>query len=60
MICLAACFTSTGELHERVYAPHTVMCPLANVPVVSPDELLLRLASGRDGGRPDSRAEPAS
>src|SRR5512133_964204 len=23
MICLAACFTSTGELHERVYAPHT-------------------------------------
>jgi hypothetical protein len=40
------------------------MRPLANVPVVSPDELplklLLRLASGRDGGRPDSRVEPAS
>jgi hypothetical protein len=24
MICLAACFTSTGEPHERIYAPHTM------------------------------------
>jgi hypothetical protein len=22
--CSAACFTSTGKLHERLYAPHTL------------------------------------
>jgi len=41
VIYSAVWFTSTGELHERIYAPHTVEEPVARRLAVAFDELAL-------------------